>query len=471
MTPLLPAARATLVLLTLAACAAPSQALQTDANAQPVNAEAVNAQPATAHVPTNTAMPVAEPPKPQEPASPTAAAAPANASSSPMAASSASTTAALPRTPPAPMQPYTGRDEVEAFAQRVQAALGVDPAWTTLQVGQAKYIPQVAKLMMPAAAGTAKDWSAYRARFVEPKRIAAGTAFWRANEAALERAQARWGVPPWLVVGIVGVETYYGRVTGNFRVIDALATLSFDFPAGRKDRSPFFMTQLEEYLAWCRREGLDPQSVQGSYAGAIGLPQFMPGSINRWAIDFDGDGHVDLQQNTTDVVGSVAHYMAAHGWQRDMPPYYEVLAPADTTARATLLGPDILPSFTATQMQELGAVLRGRQSREHTGPLALVELHNGDKAPSYVAGTENYYVVTRYNWSSYYAMAVIELGRAVEADLRDETNLRREADLRREAELRGEAVALKPRQASTSRSTPASALRPPRPRSAAARRG
>jgi membrane-bound lytic murein transglycosylase B len=220
------------------------------------------------------------------------------------------------------------------------------------------------------------------------------------------------------VVGIVGVETYYGRMTGNFRVIDALATLSFDFPAGRRDRSAFFASQLEEYLLWCLDQGIDPVSVLGSYAGAIGLPQFMPGSINRWAVDFDDDGRIDLLRNAADVVGSVAHYMAAHGWQRDMPTTFDVIVPADTGSRATLLAPDIVPTFTAAQMQSLGVVLRGREARAHAGPLALVELSNGDKAPSYIAGTENFYVVTRYNWSSYYAMAVIELGHAVRAHRR-----------------------------------------------------
>ncbi len=330
------------------------------------------------------------------------------------------TTAVQARATPAPQQPYAGREELRTFAQRVEASRGIDPAWTLSQLDRAVYVPQVARLMMPAAAGTAKDWSAYRDRFVEPKRIAAGADFWQANEAWLERAHARWGVPPWLVVGIVGVETYYGRVTGTFRVIDALATLSFDFPVGRRDRSAFFTSELEEYLHWCRSQGIDPISVLGSYAGAIGLPQFMPGSINRWAVDFDEDGHVDLQRNAADVVGSVAHYMAAHGWQRDMPTRYEVLVPTDPDQRAALLAPDIVPTFSVAQMQEQGAVLRGRQARAHVGPLALVELSNGDKAPSYVAGTENFYVVTRYNWSSYYAMAVIELGLAVDAQRKRE---------------------------------------------------
>ena len=262
---------------------------------------------------------------------------------------------------------------------------------------------------MPPPVATAKNWAAYRARFIEPQRIRAGLQFWNQHAEALARAETRFGVPAEIVVGIIGVETFYGRILGDFRILDALATLSFDFPPGRRDRSAFFRSELEELLALAQRESIDPASLRGSYAGAWGLPQFMPGSVNRHAIDFDGDGRIDLLNSPADVVGSVANYLAAFGWQRGMPTHHPVLPPTDTTARATLLAPDILPSFSATQMTELGAELN-EAGRNHAGPLALVELHNGDANPSYVAGTQNFYVITRYNWSSYYALAVIELG-------------------------------------------------------------
>jgi membrane-bound lytic murein transglycosylase B len=282
------------------------------------------------------------------------------------------------------------------------------------QLAKARYLPSVARLIMPPAAGTAKNWAAYRARFVEPQRIGAALRFWQQHEAALARAEAQYGVPAQIVVGIIGVETFYGRVTGNFRVLDALATLAFDFPTGRKDRTPFFRGELEELLRWCAGGGCDPQALRGSYAGAIGLPQFMPGSINRHAVDFDGDGRIDLQGSAEDAIGSVAHYLANFGWQRGMPTHYEVAVPNEVTQRATLLAPDILPTFTPAQMAAQGAVL-GDDAQRHPGLLALVELQNGDAAPSYVAGTENFYAVTRYNWSSYYALAVIDLGSAVNA--------------------------------------------------------
>ncbi len=174
----------------------------------------------------------------------------------------------------------------------------------------------------------------------------AGAAFWAAQQRWLDAAELRYGVPASLVVGIIGVETFYGRVTGNFRVLDALATLSLDFPTGRKDRSGFFRDELGQFLRLAQTEQVAPTSVKGSFAGAIGLGQFMPGSINRYAVDFDGDGHIDMAGNPADVIGSVAHYLAEHGWQRGMPTHYAVKPPVDTTDRATLLAPDILPSFT-----------------------------------------------------------------------------------------------------------------------------
>lgn len=309
---------------------------------------------------------------------------------------------------------YAGHPEVRRFAAEAAERRGLPQQWLAGQLAQARRVGAVRKLVLPPPAGTAKNWAAYRARFIEPQRIDAGVAFWLANESALQRAEQRYGVPVEVVVGVIGVETFYGRITGHYRVIDALATLAFDFPAGRRDRSAYFRDELEEFFVLCAREGLDPQAVRGSYAGALGLPQFMPGSVNRWAVDHDGDGQVDLQRSAADAVGSVAHYLRAHGWQPGLGTHHEVAVPVDAADRALLLGPDIRPTFSAAQFAERGAVLDDT-GRAHAGPLALVELQNGDRAPSFVAGTQNFYAITRYNQSSYYALAVIELGRAVAA--------------------------------------------------------
>ncbi len=311
---------------------------------------------------------------------------------------------------------YGRRDDVMAFAAQVADERGLDRAWVEDQLAGARYQPSVARAIMPGPVGSAKNWAAYRERFVEPRRLAAGVQWWQAHAGALAEAQQRYGVPPELVAGVVGVETFYGRMTGNYRVLDALATLAFDFPQGRSDRSAFYRSELRAYLVWCALEGRPADSVRGSFAGAIGWPQFMPSSLLKYAIDFDHDGHVDLSTGGADVVGSVASYLATFGWQRDMPATFAVQPPADPMERARLAAADIVPSFSVAQFNAAGARLPDAAS-DFPGLLALVELQNGGEPPTYVAGTRNFYVLTRYNWSSYYAMAVLELGAALKREM------------------------------------------------------
>jgi membrane-bound lytic murein transglycosylase B len=320
--------------------------------------------------------------------------------------------ARAPSAAQADLAAYGQRDDVMRFATELAERHGLDASWVKAMLADARYVPNVAKFIMPPPTGTAKNWAAYRARFVEPLRIRTGLAFWREHEKWLQRAEEMYGVPPEIVIGVIGVETLYGRHMGNFRVLDALATLSFDFPTGRKDRSAFFRDELEQLFVLAHNEKADPRNFKGSYAGAMGMGQFMPSSWNKYAVDFDGDGHVDLHASAADVIGSIAHYLAEFGWQRGLPTRFDVGLPTDPVNRATLLEPDIKPTFTAQQFAEKGAGLPAA-GREFPGLLALVELHNGDAAPSYVAGTANFYAITRYNWSSYYAMAVIDLGEAI----------------------------------------------------------
>jgi len=311
---------------------------------------------------------------------------------------------------------YGRRDDVLAFAAQVAEERGLDPAWVETQLAKARYQPSVAKAIMPGPPGSAKNWAAYRARFVEPRRLAAGTQWWQAHAAALDDAQQRYGVPAELVAGVIGVESFYGRMTGNYRVLDSLATLAFDFPKGRSDRSAFYRSELRAYLVWCALEGRDADTARGSFAGAIGWPQFMPSSLLKYAVDFDHDGHVDMSAGGDDVIGSVASYLATFGWQRDMPIWFPVLPPVDPEARARLVAADIVPTFSVAQLTAAGAQLPDT-ARDFTGPLAFVELQNGDNPPSYIAGTQNFYVVTRYNWSAYYALAVIDLGTALKREM------------------------------------------------------
>ncbi len=295
---------------------------------------------------------------------------------------------------------YSTREDVMRFADDLAERRNLDRAWVRQAIG-------------------AKNWRVYRSRFIDNIRINAGVRFWQDNRETLERAEREYGVPPEIVVGIIGVETIYGRQMGNFRVIDVLTTLAFDFPAAHPRaaaRTEFFKGELEQFLSQQSRTGSDPMLPVGSYAGAMGMPQFMPSSVVKYAVDFDGDGRIDLTSSTADVIGSVANYFKAFDWKPGMPTHYAVSLDGTPADKDALLVPDILPTFSAASFAARGAVLPP-EAQAHKGPLALVELQNGSADPIYVAGTENFYAITRYNWSSYYAMAVIELGREVKAAL------------------------------------------------------
>ena len=309
---------------------------------------------------------------------------------------------------------------VMAWAQEAAPRLQLDPIWLQKVMAQAQRLPLVEKLVLPPPSPVAKDWATYRARFIEPTRIQAGARFWRKHQATLARAEKEFGVPAEIIVAIIGVETLYGQNTGNFRLVDALGTLAFHFPQAHPratERQAFFRSELEQFLLLSSRSGADPLSVRGSYAGAMGLPQFMPSSWAQYAVDFDGDGRVDLFGSPADAIGSVANYFKAFLWQTGMPTHYPVSLSAQTDMDS-LLAPDILPTFSVASFTAKGAGLNGA-ALAHPGPLALIELHNGPNAPSYVAGTENFYAITRYNWSSYYAMAVIELAEAVAREIKN----------------------------------------------------
>ena len=310
---------------------------------------------------------------------------------------------------------YATRADAMQTADDIAQRLGLEPQWVRQAIGQSHYMPGIARAISPPPVGTQKNWSVYRSRFIDPVRINAGVKFWRDNRETLERAEQQTGVPASIIVGIIGVETIYGQQIGTYRVMDALSTLAFDFPTQHpraQARAAFFLSELEAFLALTQRTGTDPLALRGSYAGAMGLPQFMPSSWAKYAVDFDGDGRTDLFHSAADVIGSVANYFKAFQWRPGMPTHYAVRMNAEGANKAALLAPDILPTFTAAAMVAKGAEL-DISAMQHSGPLALVELQDGDRPPLYLAGTENFYAITRYNWSSYYALAVIELGQEV----------------------------------------------------------
>jgi len=248
-------------------------------------------------------------------------------------------------------------------------------------------------------------WHRYRKIFIQESRINLGVEFWQNNIEVLKRAEKKFGVPAEVIVGIIGVETRFGTQPGSFRVIDALATLTADYPK----RRAFFRKELIHYLKMTRKEKLDPLSVTGSYAGAIGIPQFMPSSFLSYAVDFDGDGTKDLVNSNADAIGSIANYLKRHGWQKDQP----------ITGRAQVEGSE----YAALVKKGLKPVVPLKQANRRYGVSykedfapnlkgALIELE-GDNGTEYWVGLNNFYAITRYNHSALYAMAVFQLGKAI----------------------------------------------------------
>jgi len=307
--------------------------------------------------------------------------------------------------------------EVSSFIDTMVATHGFNRTELQAVFNKTRYIDSAIQLMKPAPPGRPKNWRAYRARFVEPIRIDAGVQFWNAHAEALERAEARFGVPAEIIVGIIGVETMYGRNTGNFRVMDAITTLAFAYPdtPTRVARMAMFRSELESTLLLARESGLDPFSLTGSYAGAIGWPQFMPGSIRKFAVDFDGDGRVDLRNSPVDAIGSVANFLVQHGWKTGEPYVFPVTVSApdgDGKARwEQFIGGGLEAKFTLDEMRTAGVTPGMAPPNDML--FSLVDLQNGLEPTEYWLGAANFFAITHYNRSYFYAMSVVDLSRAV----------------------------------------------------------
>lgn len=303
---------------------------------------------------------------------------------------------------------FNALPEVRAFVDGMAQRHGFEPQALQALFTQARHQPEVLKLISPPGITFKRSWTVYRNRMVDPVRTREGLRFWDRHQDALARAEREFGVPAQVIVAIIGIETVYGRQTGNFRVVDALATLGFDHPR----RAEYFRGELEQWLLHAREAGIDPLSARGSFAGAMGLPQFMPTSLRRFATDFDGDGRIDLQANPVDAVGSVARFLALHGWQAGGRTHYPARLAADAGV-ARLIEAGIEPRFTAAELAAYG--VDSPVSLPPEEKLALVDLPDGDNPTRYWLGANNFYAITRYNRSSFYAMAVIDLAETLRA--------------------------------------------------------
>jgi membrane-bound lytic murein transglycosylase B len=314
---------------------------------------------------------------------------------------------------------------------------------STLQTGflDAKTIPSIRKLVLPPSGTFKKNWLVYRKRFIEPIRLKAGKAFWEENQAYLAQVEQESGVPAEVIVAIIGIETIYGRQTGNFRVKDVLSTLAFSYPdtPNKAAREQLFKDQLKELILLCWKEaggnlpgknsnqGLNSArfsaclNQNSSYAGAIGLPQFMPSSIRSFAVDGDGDGRIDLKQSPKDAIASVANFMKMHGWQAGMPIYFPVQENAIPAARQLADGEPQL-KYTIAELIEKGILSKQQGDLQRGGvepqsKAMIVDLPYPDKDGAdqvqYFVGLNNFLTIVQYNRSYFYAQSVAEFAEAL----------------------------------------------------------
>ncbi|UCV10457.1 lytic murein transglycosylase B [Dechloromonas denitrificans] len=294
------------------------------------------------------------------------------------------------------------------FAREMEQRHGFNADELLDKFAQTSSNAKVLQLIKPPASPQQRSWERYRPRFLNDRRIDGGVRFWQDNRTVLARARAMYGVPEEIIVAIIGVETEYGRNTGGFRVLESLATLAFDYPR----RADFFRTELEQFLLLARENNMDPLSIKGSFAGAIGIPQFMPGSQRRYAVDFDGDQRVDLSGSFDDAVGSVGRFLEQHGWQAGQP--IAVAARLQGEPARELIEAGIRPTLKVGELAAQG--ISSRAGNEDN--VALIDLVSPGRETEYWLGYENFYVITRYNRSSFYAMSVFQLAEEIRQRMR-----------------------------------------------------
>jgi len=298
------------------------------------------------------------------------------------------------------------RPEIENFIDEMVQKHGYPPAALRRLFSTVQSRPSVIRAI--STPGTARPWYEFRRSAITPVRIEGGVRFWQQNQAVLEKATREFAVPEEILVATIGIETVYGRNTGSVKVLDALTTLAFDYPP----RAEFFRTELEQYLLLVRENGIDAANTRGSYAGAIGLPQFMPSSYRKHAVDFDGDGRRDLVASRADAIGSVANYYRSYNWKTGETAV--VAAESGDADLGPLLAAGIKPHTSVRELREKGLVIPDGVDENALATLFSVETERGGKL---YLGFNNFYVITRYNRSINYAMAVWELAGEIRAQM------------------------------------------------------
>ena len=307
---------------------------------------------------------------------------------------------------------YLEHAEADAYVEEVSARHGFSPDWVRDVLQEARRQESIlAAISRPAE--KAKPWHEYRQIFVTESRTKAGVEFWREHADIIAASSERYSVRPEILVAIVGVETLYGRITGRYRVIDALTTLGFDYPP----RARFFRGELTQFLLIAREEGRKPASALGSYAGAMGLGQFIPSSFRAYAVDFDGDGKRDIWTNTADALGSVANYFARHGW-RGSGPTVMALEPPDGGVVDDLANRGLALNSTVREIRDAGFAVDPNVADDVSVALFRMDGLEGDE---YYLAFHDFYVITRYNHSAMYALAVYQLSEALKAAHASET--------------------------------------------------
>ena len=304
---------------------------------------------------------------------------------------------------------YIDRTEVKSFIDEFSKQHQYSKESLINLFGKVKTQDQVLEAIARPAEKK-KNWQEYRKIFITPKRIKQGVQFWTENAQTLAAAERKFGVPPEIVVAIIGVETFYGKYEGKFPVLDSLITLGFDYPPRQK----FFRTELEQFLLLAQEENLDPIIVKGSYAGAMGKSQFISSSYRQYAVDFDENGKRDLWESNEDVIGSVANYFKRHGWRKDDPVTLPVSVKG--TGYIKILDKGLIPSTSVSELSKYDIEVDANTFAQEK--VALLELNN-DNSNEYWAGFNNFYVITRYNHSRMYAMAVYQLSQKIKQDIKD----------------------------------------------------